>query len=177
MGYLQGVLSDLHDFHSLQQHWLRLSKRVMWEHSSYDEELGNFYEDALENLFGKQNQRCVKKSSTISCDLAEPVAELDTMNLQNLFQYVETETQKINENLAKVHQMSMVEQRHVDKPLTNTPLLHQKFPTSMSTSGEKYFDASGWPLEDECLKWNLPLTEKNDLKIPIFLPPENKGFE
>ncbi|XP_063907336.1 tetratricopeptide repeat protein 17 isoform X2 [Zophobas morio] len=177
LGYLQGILSDLHDFHSLQQHWLRLSKRLMWEHSSYDEELGNFQEEALESMFGKKSQRCVKKSSTISCDFVDsPIADFDTMNLQNLFQYVESETQKINERMAKTNRLTGVDDKNKDN-YESTPQTYPKFPTTMSTSGEKYFDVAGWPHEEECRKWNLPINEKEDLKLPIFLPPENKGYD
>lgn len=142
----------------------------MWEHSSYDEGLSNFQEEALESMFNKKSQRCVKKSATISCDLVD---ELDTMNLQNLFQYVETETQKINERMAKTNRLNVIE----DKGRIEIPRTYPKFPNSMSTSGEKYFDVAGWPQEEQCKKWNLPINEKEDLKLPIFLPPENKGYE
>nr|XP_008192506.1 PREDICTED: tetratricopeptide repeat protein 17 isoform X1 [Tribolium castaneum] len=173
LGYLQSILSDLHDFHSLQQHWLRLSKRLMWEHSSYDEELGNFQDDVFDiSNFGKKSQRCVKKMSTISCDLVDsPIADFDTMNLQNLFQYVESETQKINERMAKTSRLNTMKEGN------NAPQNYPKFPTTMSTSGEKYFDVAGWPSEEECKKWDLPVSDKDDLKLPIFLPPENKGYD
>ena len=128
-------------------------------------------------MFGKKSQRCVKKSSTISCDFVDsPIADFDTMNLQNLFQYVESETQKINERMAKTNRLTGVDDKNKDN-YESTPQTYPKFPTTMSTSGEKYFDVAGWPHEEECRKWNLPINEKEDLKLPIFLPPENKGYE
>lgn len=35
---LQNILSELHDYHSVQQQWLRLQERLMWETASFDYE-------------------------------------------------------------------------------------------------------------------------------------------
>lgn len=150
----------------------------MWEHSSFDEELGSFQEEALESVFGKKNQRCVKKSSTISCDLVDsPITDFDTLNLQNLFQYVESETQKINERMATTNLLDTTAFKTTKNDDEMSGEHYLKFPTTMSTTGEKYFDSANWPSEEDCQEWNLPIGEKDDLKLPVFLPPENKGYE
>ncbi|CAG9761969.1 unnamed protein product [Ceutorhynchus assimilis] len=171
---LQNILSELHDYHSIQQQWLRLQERLMWETASFDYQYDPLSPDILDSP--KKVQRCIKKTSggkpVISCDFYEKASEVDKLNLHSLFQIVESEKQKLsvahlfedfNFNRAKLK----------DEP---TKIGYPKFPTSMSTKDNQYFDVTGWPKKEECLEWKLPLDDRDDLDLPVFLPPENKGY-
>lgn len=145
--------------------------------------------------------------STITCDLIDNQIATNmqfdiTLNFQRLLQNVENEAQKINEQMAKNKRTTLSKPvikrdftekvkklpKESVKPETKNlnikeedtkmpPLGHSIFPTTMSTSNNLYFDVTGWPTKDECLNWNLPVNEVDDLNIPVFLPPENKGYQ
>lgn len=57
------------------------------------------------------------------------------------------------------------------------PLLPEKYPTAYPIPDNLYFDQKGWPNKDECVQWNLPISGKDYLKVPVYLPPENKGYQ
>ncbi|CAH1997575.1 unnamed protein product [Acanthoscelides obtectus] len=179
---LQGILSDLHDYHSQQQQWLRLQERLMWEHASFEYQ----FEGLQNNLKfpGGMMQRCIQKPGensepVISCEAYDP-PEVDHLNLQNIFQYVENEKQKIHSQINKASEEKFSSLENDEKKQQSSeapPVLYPKFPTSMSTSGNQYFDVTGWPTKEDCHAWNLPVDEEEDLKLPLFLPPENKGYQ
>lgn len=185
--YLEGILTDLHAYHSQQQQWVRLQERLLWEQSAFNiklDHVGGFKTDKLDILSGKRVQRCVQKTAEnskqiISCNFYNQGPSFDTLNLQNLFNYVENEKKKLNEQMSRSNRM-INEKNDLKKKFVigkTPPVLYPKFPTTMSTSSNQYFDATGWPSKEECLKWNLPVEEKDDLDLPVFLPPENKGFQ
>lgn len=173
---LQSILTALHDYHSIQQQWLRLQERLMWEHASFD----LHYDTAPEMLQApKKIQRCIKKTigdkPIISCDFYEKSPDVGTLNLQNLYQIVENEKHKLhasnnNFNLNKQEGKKDSKEKGFD-------MVYAKFPTTMSTKGNQYFDVTGWPEKEECTQWNLPLEEKDNFNLPVFLPPENKGYQ
>lgn len=143
--------------------------------------------------------------STISCDLIDSQIATNTqfditLNFQRLLQNVENEAKKINEQMAKnkrtlpkpVIKKDVIEEvkklpkakkgdtkkrSAKDENAKMPPLGHPVFPTTMPTMSNLYFDATGWPSKEECMGWNLPLTDEDDLNIPVFLPPENKGYQ
>ncbi|KAL1509209.1 hypothetical protein ABEB36_003981 [Hypothenemus hampei] len=170
---LQNILTELHDYHSAQQQWLRLQERLMWETASFDYQFdGPDLIDAPKNV-----QRCVKRTTggkpVISCDFYEKAPEVDKLNLQSLFQIVENEKQKlvVSRNLPKELDVDKI--RSTKYP---SKMAFPKFPTSMSTKENQYFDVTGWPKKDECVEWRLPVEEREELHIPVFLPPDNKGY-
>lgn len=117
-----------------------------------------------------------------------------TLNLQQILQNVESETQKITEQITTSKKEELLKKSDSakrkrgssptlkigtsnDDGLNMPPMLPQKFPVSVSTSGNKYFDVTGWPTKQECRKWNLPIKGRGELDLPVFLPPENKGYQ
>lgn len=185
---LQGILTDLHNYHSQQQQWLRLQERLMWEHSSFEVQIDGFHSDNLDSVPGKKVQRCFQKTSgtskpIISCeDFYNSGPDLDSLNVESLFNYVESEKRKLNDHIAKpAKKFAKVLKKKAaneKKSLGKTPpLLHLKYPTTMSTATNQYYDATGWPTKEQCLEWNLPIHQKDDLDLPVYLPPENKGFQ
>ncbi|XP_031341481.1 tetratricopeptide repeat protein 17-like isoform X2 [Photinus pyralis] len=193
---LQGILSDLHNYHSQQQQWLRLQERLMWEQAPFEAQLIGYSSEKLSAILANRGQRCIQRTSenskpTITCDFTDHQAvtnlQVDvTLNLQRLLRNVESETQKINEQMARnkrrpflnpVKDESQKGAPNVQNNLGTPPLLHPTYPTTHFTSSDLYFDETGWPSRDECMNWNLPLGESDDLDIPVFLPPENKGFQ
>ncbi|XP_018331207.1 tetratricopeptide repeat protein 17 isoform X2 [Agrilus planipennis] len=126
------------------------------------------------------------------------------LNLEKLLKNVESETLKISEQMsrsknfaggktlsAKKNKKGDVKEI-MDESSSNSrlnsinfeggsfnipPAFHPKYPTTLSLSNDLYFDATSWPSKEECVKWNLPPNPKELLNIPVFLPPENKGFQ
>lgn len=165
----------------------------------------------LDDIWSEKGQRCIHRSvddskSTITCDLIDNQLATNmqfdiTLNFQRLLQNVESEAQKINEQMAKnkrslpkpnIKQSVLEEVKKLPKEINvkslkkgagkeeesrMPPLGHSIFPTTMSTSSNLYFDATGWPSKDECMGWNLPIGDIDDLNLPVFLPPENKGYQ
>ncbi|GJQ65171.1 hypothetical protein Trydic_g7312 [Trypoxylus dichotomus] len=207
---LQDILTELHDYHSQQQQWLRVQDRLMWEQAPLDMQLVGNRMKELDEIRSEKGQRCIHRSgddskSTITCDLTDNQVATNlqfdiTSNFQRLLQNVESEAQKINEQMAKnkrslpkpvIKRDIIKEVRKLPKEIRGEtkkspvkgeawrmpPLGHSTFPSSMSTSSNMYFDSTGWPPRDECLNWNLPIGEIDDLNIPVFLPPENKGYQ
>ncbi|XP_076274033.1 tetratricopeptide repeat protein 17 isoform X2 [Rhynchophorus ferrugineus] len=172
---LQSILSDLHDYHSMQQQWLRLQERLMWEHAtSFD-----LYYDTMQPLVldtPKKVQRCnVKKPNggkpIISCDFDDQSPDLGSLNLQSLYQMVENEKHKLNlKGRLNLHNIDGFDAEKNDA-------VFPKFPITMSTKDNQYFDVTGWPKKEDCLKWNLPLDENENFNLPVFLAPENKGYQ
>nr|CAI5851357.1 unnamed protein product [Callosobruchus analis] len=126
-------------------------------------------------------QRCIQKSgenseAVISCEAYDP-PEVDHLNLQNIFQYVENEKQKIHSQINKASEENLENDDKKQQSSKAPPVLYPKFPTSMSTTGNQYFDVTGWPTKEECHEWHLPVDEEENLKLPLFLPPENKGYQ
>ncbi|XP_060531148.1 tetratricopeptide repeat protein 17 isoform X2 [Cylas formicarius] len=159
---LQEVLDDLHEYHSLQQRWLRLQERVIWEHASFNYH-GVPTNDLHLEVRTRQVQRCVQKTSghskkpVISCDFYDKGLDVADLNLQNLHELIENERAKLNEQLRDILKSS---------PEQLKPTLKDSF----------YFDAGGWPANEECLLWNIPVNERDNLNLPVVLPPENKGY-
>ncbi|CAH0560129.1 unnamed protein product [Brassicogethes aeneus] len=182
---LQGILADLHTYHSQQQQWLRLQERLMWEHSSFEVQIEGFHNDAVETPSnGKKMQRCFQKTSAsnkpyISCeDFYNSRPDLDSLNVESLFNYVKMEKRKLNDHIKYAKALKKNKTANEKKSVGRTPpLLHHKYPTTMSTATNQYYDATGWPTKDECLQWNLPVHQKEDLDLPVYLPPENKGYQ
>lgn len=187
--YLEGILTDLHNYHSQQQQWVRLQERLLWEQSAFDikfDNVGAF--KAGESMAGKKVQRCVQKMSEdskpiITCNFYNQAPTIDTLKFQTLFDDVEKEKKKLSEPMS--HSKMASSEKSSEKSDAKKkafvgrtpPVLYPKFPTTMSTTNNLYFDATGWPTKEECLKWNLPVDEKDELDLPVYLPPENKGFQ
>lgn len=159
----------------------------MWEHASFEYQFEGVHatEYLHNNMNGRIIQRCIQKTSDnskpiISCDSYNQGPEMDQLNLQNLFQYVENEKQKINNQISKSSEEKFLNLEVNEDKKTNIktpPVLYPKFPTTMPTSGNLYFDVTGWPSKEECLRWNLAVEEEDDLNLPLYLPPENKGYQ
>lgn len=199
---LQGILSELHDYHSQQQQWVRLQERMFWEQAPFEVDLASYSSDKLSAMMNKRGQRCVQRNGddskpVITCDFTDDHAATNlqvdiTLSLQRLLRNVESETKKITEHMSSgKREINKIVQKHMIEPLEKKinllsnvksdgampPLTHEKFPTSFSSSVNQYFDITGWPKKEECLKWNLPIMEDDELDIPVFLPPENKGYQ
>ncbi|KAF5282029.1 hypothetical protein FQA39_LY00553 [Lamprigera yunnana] len=194
---LQEILLDLHDYHSQQQQWLRVQERLMWEQAPFEAQLIGYTSEKLSAILANRGQRCIQRTSenskpTITCDFTDHQAvtnlQVDvTLNLQRLLRNVESETKKINEQMARNKRRTGLPPLQQEKPVekvgkststcTTPPMLHAIYPTSLHTSSDIYFDAASWPSKEECTTWNLPLNEIDDLNLPVYLPPENKGFQ
>ncbi|KAJ8969284.1 hypothetical protein NQ314_001822 [Rhamnusium bicolor] len=159
----------------------------MWEHASFEYQYEGLHSESIDSSINERKiQRCVQKTSDnskpiISCDSYNHIPEVDHLNLQNLFQYVENEKQKINDQISKTIEEKTNRQEDGSEEKKNSiktpPVLYPKFPTTMPSTGNQYFDVTGWPTKEECLSWNLPVVEDDDLNLPLFLPPENKGYQ
>ncbi|XP_066252360.1 tetratricopeptide repeat protein 17 [Euwallacea similis] len=176
---LQSILFELHDYHSIQQQWLRLQERLMWETASFDYQYDAVGPEILDAP--KKVQRCLKRTTggkpMISCDFYEKTPEMDKLNLHSLFQIVENEKHKFISHPLNLRLSSIQDDYGKSKPADHMLRVgFPKFPTSMPTKGNQYFDVTGWPRKEECMEWNLPIEEKEDLHLPLFLPPENKGY-
>nr|XP_022913333.1 tetratricopeptide repeat protein 17 [Onthophagus taurus] len=143
------------------------------------------------------------QKSTISCDFMDnhvaTSMQFDIMNFRRLLRNVENEAKKINDQMAKnkanyprgasrkekdkiqskkeaVKHLGKVKSKK-EKRSSMPPLGNPVFPTSTSTLNNLYFDVTGWPGKDECLNWDLDIDQEDNLNLPVFLPPENKGYQ
>ncbi|XP_050299083.1 tetratricopeptide repeat protein 17-like isoform X2 [Anthonomus grandis grandis] len=166
---LQNILSELHDYHSILQQWLRLQERLMWETATFNYEFDSMNPDM--SHVSKKVQRCIKKTTgnkpIISCEFYDKTPEVEKLNLHSLFEIVENERQRLEQFNLETTKIN-IEPSKLGLP---------RFPTSMPTKANKYFDATGWPKKDECVEWALVLEDKDDLELPVFIPPDNKGYK
>lgn len=203
---LKEILNDLHVYHGKQQQWLRLQERFVWEQSPLESQLESqifaYKSEKLNSMLSNYGQRCVQRTSddsksAIICDFIDQQTASNfvdvTASLQKLLETVESETQKIDEQMAKNKKYSINKQRKFvpkedivimkadeDIPTdeSNMPqVLHSLYSTYLSTSSNLYFDSASWPTKEDCMSWDLVLDEKDNLDLPVFLPPENKGFQ
>lgn len=130
---------------------------------------------------------------------ASPLQVDIKLGLQRLLRNVESETQKISEHMSRGRRGDITRSttRNVIQPLKEKisvvstvsgnvvredgvnmpPMVHQKYPSTMPISTDKYFDIRGWPSKEDCVDWNMPIREQDELDVPVFLPPENKGYQ
>lgn len=167
-------------------------------------QLAGYDAEKLSALVSKKGQRCIQRNSdnskpVITCDFTDDHIATDfevdiILNLQRILQNVKSETERITEHMrkrdvvkekkkkvvklkaaAKEEKINPEEVKEDESKMP--PVLHQKFPVNLATSGDQYFDAMEWPKKEECEKWNLPIKERDELDVPVFLPPENKGYQ
>lgn len=103
-----------------------------------------------------------------------------------LLRNVESQAQKISEQMSrgkwdekkrKWQESKKILAKIVEsEDTTEPPTLDAKYPASMDVPmSSEDFDDSSWPTRQQCGQWKLDL---NSNKVfPVFLPPENKGFE
>lgn len=213
---LQGVLSELHNYHGQQQQWIRLQERLLWERVPFQAIMDHNQDKTTSFLFDG-GQRCSQRGGDdsnpiITCDLTDKSSlNLDSkMGIQRLLDNVERETLKINEHINKnlknlfsigdhLNKGHKARKQKIKKEVKvksvdvrreemndNTeavgkdelPVLPAKYPTTFPTSSNTYFDATDWPSQEECTDWNLSLgVEEDELRLPVYLPVENKGFQ
>lgn len=171
---------------------LRLRERLIWEQAAIDTQV------TLEYILPNREQRCVHKTSdnaesTIMCDFIDSVPTGDIqVDVLSLLKNYESASKKINDHITQVKQ-SATKVFHPKKDAINNKIVFNnnefklrdhlppdgelKYPTTMSWKSNLYFDETGWPSKEECVDWNLPLTEKEELLLPVFMPPENKGYK
>lgn len=188
---MQDILSDLHYYHSQQQQWLRLKERLIWEQAPIDSP------NRLDHLFSNRPQRCIQKTSdnskpTIMCDFIDsPLVTGAHVDILSLLRNYESASMKINEHISQVKQSAT--KAFAKKDSINNNIIFngnefkikdnlppdglEKYPTTFPLKNNLYFDETGWPSKEECAEWDLPLTEKEDLLAPVFMPPENKGYK
>lgn len=115
-----------------------------------------------------------------------------TLSLQMLLRNVESQAQKISEQMNKGKWEERKKKwqdskKHPEKNKINVniadldnamdpPTLDAKYPPSMDVPmSSEDFDDSSWPTRQQCGQWKLDLN--NNKIFPVFLSPENKGFE
>uniref|UniRef100_A0A1B6GM84 Tetratricopeptide repeat protein 17 n=1 Tax=Cuerna arida TaxID=1464854 RepID=A0A1B6GM84_9HEMI len=105
---LQGILSQLHDYHSLQEQWLKHQEQLMYQQAPLEVKLQSFQHEPLSALLSHRADKCVPQiqdgSSVLSCDsrLVAHHLQIDiTLSLQMLLKNVETQAQKISEQMSR----------------------------------------------------------------------------
>lgn len=193
---LQEILLELHDYHSQQEQWLRLQERLLWEQAPLEEKLVAYSPETFSAMLEKRGQTCTQRSGddnkpgVLSCDLNTDTQMMAhnlhidiTLSLQMLLRNVESQAQKISEQMSKGtwedKKKKWQKKRFPSKmedDILEPPTLDAKYPSSMDIPlSNEDFDDSSWPTRQQCGQWKLDF---NTNKIyPVFLPPENKGFE
>ena len=187
---LQDIIDKMQEYHDKQQRWLLLHEKYLWEQAPADL--------FTKNVLPKKSQRCVHRvsydsKSTITCDISDddiltPTMDFDVMqNYQKLLRNIKAEAQKINKQLMKNKGLNSLERKYnKKKKRKNVPkdvnfkhdvndLPSPDHPTKFHTAEDLYFEANDWPGREECVK--LSLNEREDLNLPVYLSPENKGYE
>lgn len=204
---LQEILSDLHDYHGQQEQWLRLQEKLMWEQAPLEAKLVAYSPETFSAMLANRGQSCMQrngddsKPGTLSCDLntdSQMMAhnlQIDiTLSLQMLLRNVESQAQKISEQMSrgkawekkKKWQEVKKDPSLLGKAITSAgiesnenlspPTKDPKYPSHMDVPmSSEDFDDSGWPTRQQCNQWKLDLD--NNKPYPVYLPPENKGFE
>ncbi|XP_024944685.1 tetratricopeptide repeat protein 17 isoform X3 [Cephus cinctus] len=198
--HLQDLLTDLDAYLSQQEEWLNLERRmvrVQATQSSYVKaQSATFQNDGLNSILANRGQSCMQRGdgdSVLSCDVATGSQTL-AHNLQmditvslRLLKDVESQAQKINEHMIKSNSL------HANKHLVSHSSAYtlergpESFTMFMGPTGRpKYYDheitvgteeyeKENWPEISDCKRRSLLLSSSKQY-VPVYLPPENKGF-
>lgn len=165
---------------------MRLQERLLWEQAPLEAKF------KLGNILSNHGQRCVQRTtdnsiSTIMCDfINQPLPSNAHVDIISLLKNFESASKTINEHISLIKKKGtkifnknkiMLEVPDI-KTKDDIPIdSMQKYPMTMSLKSNLHFDLTGWPSKDKCMEWNLPVKEKDDLLLPVFMPPENKGYK
>ncbi|XP_017779959.1 PREDICTED: tetratricopeptide repeat protein 17 isoform X2 [Nicrophorus vespilloides] len=178
---LQDILTDLHDLHGKQQQILGLREKILWEVVPY--ELNMIMERSKQQNKAKRNcvHEIVDEKLVITCyakiqneDEEQMVNKMEYYHIANKANLVEKE---VEEHIVEEPDPKKIIMNGNDVGNFVLPKIPPKYPTTMGTSNNLYFDSVRWPSKDECAEWDLPLKEKENLDLPVFIPLENKGFQ
>lgn len=183
---------------------MRLQEHLLWEQVPFETKMFAYSPETLGKMLTERGQSCMQRNDgekgTLSCDLNSDSRitahnlQIDlTLSLHMLLRNVESQAQKISEQMSKGRwqerkkkwQETKKNGPSLGKILNlgidindnrNPPTKETKYPAHMDVpmmSDE--FDESGWPTRQQCGQWKLDL-ETNNI-YPVYLPPENKGYE
>lgn len=179
----------------------------MWEQAPLEAKLVAYSPETFSAMLANRGQSCMQrtgddnKPGTLSCDLntdSQIMAhnlQIDiTLSLQMLLRNVESQAQKISEQMSrgnwgdrkKKWQDGSKEQSLLGKVIANVggelngnnnpPTKEPKYPAHLDVPmSSEDFDDANWPTRQQCGQWKLDFD--NNKVYPVYLPPENKGFE
>jgi len=106
---LQDILSQLHEYHSLQEQWLKHQEQLMYQQAPLEVKLQGFQNEPLSSLLSHKGENCLPQtqrdgSTVMSCDsklLAHHLQIDITLSLQMLLKNVESQAQKISEQMSR----------------------------------------------------------------------------
>ncbi|PNF37345.1 hypothetical protein B7P43_G00484 [Cryptotermes secundus] len=197
---LQFILAELHDYHTKQEQWLKHQEKLVWEQAPLDVRLlGQDHSSLLSNRGQSCMQRVQDGRPVLSCDvnsdsqlLAHSLQIDITLSLQMLLKNVESQAKKISEQMSRRGPLSpelmtrdqngaQILQAEGQEVLSgssikyHSPTVAPVFPAEAIEKTEdptQAYEQEDWPRQEEC----MALTS-SDYFPPVFLPPENKGFE
>uniref|UniRef100_A0A1B6E4T7 Tetratricopeptide repeat protein 17 n=1 Tax=Clastoptera arizonana TaxID=38151 RepID=A0A1B6E4T7_9HEMI len=106
---LQGILTQLHNYHERQEHWLKHQEELLYQQAPLHMKLQNYQHESLTAMLNHRD-KCipiVQDGTTIlNCDqlLAHHLQIDITLSLQLLLKNVESQAQKISEQMS--HRLS-----------------------------------------------------------------------
>lgn len=189
--FFQGILMDLQTYHDRQTYWLKLHERSLWEQVSFEKQLVSLKTQGARGTLQLRslNKKCVQEvmknpDKFISCDLihSDQKKEFEQFDMESLFGLIESETKQINRYLArgkdeilktKMASAYMEIDKKLEEEVREVPKV-KKVEHHLETF---YFDDPKWPDKKECQKWDLPLTEIENLNLPVYLPLSDKGYK
>lgn len=107
---LQGILAQLHDYHGLQEQWLKHQEELMYQQAPLEVKLQSFQHEPITALLSQRaGDKCLPQiqkdgSAILSCDsqlLAHHLQIDITLSLQLLLKNVESQAQKISEQMSR----------------------------------------------------------------------------
>lgn len=175
---------------------MRLQERLLWEQAPLEAKLVAYSPETFSAMLANRGQSCTQRSGDdnkpgiLSCDLNTDTQMMAhnlhidiTLSLQMLLRNVESQAQKISEQMSrgkwedkKRKWQENKKTFKIDDEILEPPTLDTKYPASMDVPmSSEDFDDSSWPTRQQCGQWKLDFNM--DKVFPVFLPPENKGFE
>lgn len=193
---LQYSLAELHEYHSKQKEWLKYQEKLIWEQAPLDVRLmGQDHSSLLTNrgqscMQGIQDGRLV-----LSCDvnsksqlLAHSLQVDIALSFQLLLKNVESQAKIISEQMSRrrflspewippdksgvhLHQVEGEEVVSSSSVTYHRPTVAPEYPAETVLKTE-VTTPEDWPHQEDCTAFTSP-----EYFPPVFLPPENKGFE
>lgn len=180
--FFQSILSDLNEYQRYQVEWVKLQEHLLWEHASFEKQLGSLSDQGAQFLL-KSNKMCIKKlaqnpNKFISCDPTKQTdsTDFEELDIQELLNFIEDEKKSQSHKYAlKAESINNIKNSATDDD--NIVNFKKENVNRLKADGKKfYFDDLNWPPTEDCMKWDFPANELKDFSLPVFLPPEHKGY-
>ncbi|XP_014238216.1 tetratricopeptide repeat protein 17 [Trichogramma pretiosum] len=186
---LLDILAELRAYHSEQTELLSFQEKILWEDLKQMPFLTTpegILDDEFDSLLSTRGQSCMQRGedqSILSCDVVserQVFAQKLQMDLQVLKNF-ENRAKEIRERMTKSKTSEDIYEHLIQLPdyskvssVFMDPTDRPKYHNLEIKRSVHEFEQTNWPKNSLCENM-MPFTDVKQY-IPVYLPPENKGF-